>query len=136
MDRLSQRMKTAERALNTLAKVLMERKTEIVRDAAIQRFEYTFEAVWKAGQLFLREREGLQAASPKAAIRAFGEVELLNEDQVSAALQMADDRNLTVHTYNEDLAEALYGRLPGHARLLGEWLQVMIGPKPWDSGGN
>jgi hypothetical protein len=27
----------------------------VERDAAIQRFEYTFEAVWKAGNLFLRQ---------------------------------------------------------------------------------
>jgi len=43
--------------------------SDIVRDAAIQRFEYTFEAVWQAMQLFLREEEGFEIGSPKGAIR-------------------------------------------------------------------
>lgn len=29
-----------------------------------------------------------------------------------------DDRNLTVHTYNEKFAQVLFARLPEHLRLL------------------
>jgi len=35
---------------------------------------------------------------------------------------MADDRNLTAHTYNEGLAEAIFGRLPRHLATLESWL--------------
>ncbi len=38
---------------------------------------------------------------------------------------MAQDRNLVVHTYNEDLAIELYGRLAGHASSLSAWLAAM-----------
>jgi hypothetical protein len=34
------------------------------RDASIQRFEYTCEAVWKTAQLYLRNFENLELASP------------------------------------------------------------------------
>ena len=67
----------------------------VERDAAIQRFEYSFEAVWKAAQLFLREIEGLEVGSPKAAARASFQTQLLAEDETRAALEMTDDRNLT-----------------------------------------
>jgi hypothetical protein len=40
-------------------------------------------------------------------------------------MEMAEDRNLTVHTYNEQLAEAIYGRLPGYAELMDHWLSAM-----------
>ncbi|WP_232796655.1 nucleotidyltransferase substrate binding protein [Kyrpidia spormannii] len=60
MERLRNRLKTALRALNSLETVLSEPgDSPIVRDAAIQRFEYTFEAAWKAAQLFLAVVEGM-----------------------------------------------------------------------------
>ena len=45
-DRLAERLQTAKRALASLESVLREPKTDIVRDASIQRFEFTFEASW------------------------------------------------------------------------------------------
>jgi hypothetical protein len=61
----------ARQALGTLAEALAMEKTRIVRDASIQRFEYTFEAVWKAAQSFVKQHEGVEAASPKAVVRAY-----------------------------------------------------------------
>lgn len=88
------------------------------RDAAIQRFEYTFEAFWKALQAYLREVEGLEGASPKGVIRLAREAGLLGEEEARLALGMVDDRNLTVHTYSESLAWAIFRRLPDYARLM------------------
>ncbi len=121
MERLTERLAIARQALATLQEGLREPKNRIVRDASIQRFECTFEAVWKAGQLYLRVEERLAAGSPKAVIRASLQVGLWNEEQARAALRMADDRNLTVHTYNESLAEAIYSRLPEYASLMEQW---------------
>jgi nucleotidyltransferase substrate binding protein (TIGR01987 family) len=97
----------------------------VERDAAIQRFEYTFEAVWRCGQRFLLVKEGLSIASPKACVRSCGQVGLLSEAQMEQALAMTDDRNLTVHTYNESLANAIYARLAGHVEILSSWLRAM-----------
>ena len=33
-------------------------------------------------------------------------------------VRMLEDRNLSVHIYNEELAQAIYGRLPGYLELL------------------
>lgn len=88
------------------------------RDAAILRFAYTFEAVWKTAQCYLAEREGTDAGSPKQCIRACRRVGLLADDEAEAALRMADDRNLVVHLYREALARAIFARLPEHAALL------------------
>jgi len=120
-----QRIQVAERALATLQDVLAEPKSGIVRDASIQRFEYTFEAIWKAAQLFLRRHEGQEVSSPKGVVRACGQAGLLTEDQLPLALRMVDDRNLTVHTYDEGLAEELYSRLAGHRKLMEQWLRAI-----------
>lgn len=57
MDRLERRLADATRAVATLHEIVAEPPSVIVRDAAIKRFEYTFEAVWKAARAYLA-REG------------------------------------------------------------------------------
>lgn len=126
MERLRERVAIARRALGTLQEVLaLGPKDTIYRDAAIQRFEYTFEATWKAGQRYLSVVEGLEVGSPRGVIRSLFQVGLLDEGRTRQALDMVDDRNLTTHTYNEALAEEIYSRLAGYADLIGAWLAAM-----------
>jgi nucleotidyltransferase substrate binding protein (TIGR01987 family) len=126
VERLEQRLATAHAALATLNELVHKpERSKVERDAAIQRFEYTFEAVWKAAQLYLREVEGLEVGSPKRAARAALQVGLFDAAHARRALAMVDDRNLTVHTYKESLAEEISSRLPAHALLLQHWLDQM-----------
>lgn len=123
MDRLTQRLEIAARALTTLDEILTSKTPDkIVRDAGIQRFEYSFEAVWKAAQAVLREKYGLPLGSPKPVVRACFENALLTEEQARSALAMVDHRNLTAHTYNEQLADEIFSALPGYAKLMRAWL--------------
>lgn len=125
MDEVTRRIGLARRAAGTLTEILAVPKTPVTRDAAIQRFEYSFEALWKATQRFLREREGLDTPTPAGTIRAAHSVGLLAEDDARLGLAMVADRNLTVHTYNEPLAEQIFGRLPLYERLFQTWLQAL-----------
>ena len=69
MDRLRQRLSVARQAVATLRELAVRTApSKIERDAAIQRFEYSFEATWKAAQRFLSVVEGVEAGSPKSAI--------------------------------------------------------------------
>jgi nucleotidyltransferase substrate binding protein (TIGR01987 family) len=119
VDRLNWRLQQAARALTSFKQLaFIESPSLIERDAAIQRFEYTTEACWKAAQAALSEHFGVEAASPKAVIRAAAQNGLLSETDARAAMGLIDDRNLTSHTYNEALAITLFARLPGHADIL------------------
>jgi len=141
-ERTKERLEVARRALASLQALPLggsgheppeqsaERSTEhgaiaadIVRDAAIQRFEYTFEATWKAAQAYLI-REGLDAASPRSAIRSSFQVGALSEADAQA-LEMLGDRNRSVHTYNEGLARTIFSRLETYAELLARWLNAL-----------
>jgi nucleotidyltransferase substrate binding protein (TIGR01987 family) len=114
MERTRERLAAARRALGTLEELVdVQPASPIVRDAAIQRFEYTFEATWKAAQVYLREIEGLETGSPKGAVRFSLQVGILGEEEARLALAMVDDRNLTVHAYNEAIAETIAQRLAG-----------------------
>lgn len=126
MERLTERLAMARRALSTLQEVTrLEHPSRIERDAAIQRFEYTCEAVWKAAQRYLQEVEGVSVGSPKGSLRASRDVGLLTDEQTVIGLEMIDDRNLTVHTYNEAVAEEIFSGLPSYAELLDAWLTAM-----------
>jgi nucleotidyltransferase substrate binding protein (TIGR01987 family) len=126
LERLKERLGIAQRALQSLEELLViEKPSRIERDAAIQRFEYTFEAAWKAAERFLLVVEGVAAASPKACMRISREAGLLSEEQAVVALEMVDDRNLTVHTHNEQLAERIHRNLVRYGPLLRDWLSTM-----------
>ena len=68
-------------------------------------------------------REGLDAGSPKGVIRACREVRILSLEETEHALKMADDRNLTAHTYDRALAQEIFARLEDHAALMTVWLK-------------
>jgi len=126
VERLSERLAEAETALASFNELVHRTDRSVVeRDAAIMRFTYTFEAVWKTAQRYLYEHEGLDVGSPKQAIRASRRIGLVTDEQAEAALRMADDRNLVVHVYREAVARDLDSRLPAHAATLAAWLTAM-----------
>lgn len=124
MERLNERLKVAARALHTFHELVqIEQPSSIERDAAIQRFEFSFEACWKAGKQFLYDIEGLDIGSPKGVIRSFREIGVLSEDETVLSLQMVDDRNLTSHTYNEGLSNEIFKKVPKYYQLLHDWIK-------------
>lgn len=130
MARAGERLTVARQALERLDQLAgLAAPSPVERDAAIQRFEFTVEAVWKAAQAFVDESHGLTPASPKAVIRACHDVGVLDAGEAREALQMIDDRNLTAHTYNEALAQIIFSRLAGYAALLRTWVDGM-GTRP------
>ena len=112
MEKLSDRLVSCQRAVATLDEILQTPTSVIVRDASIQRFEYSFESLWKLLKAYLDQQEGIVCNSPKACFREVLKVGLLSASDVETCLVMTDDRNLTSHTYIEAVAEAIYSRLP------------------------
>lgn len=123
MGKLNQKVEVAEQAFDTFNAILGEEYSEIIRDASIQRFEYTFESVWKALKVYLNEREGIVANSSKAVFRELQNIKLLTEEETQLALEMVDDRNLTTHMYIEELAETIFRRLREYKILMQQLLK-------------
>lgn len=106
-------------AIMRLREVLNRPETDVSRDAAIQRFEFCFELAWK----FIQERgraEGLDCQSPKGCLQLAFKTSWIEDEQ--GWLAMLQDRNRTSHTYDEDLAKAVFQRLPNYLPLLGALL--------------
>ncbi len=118
MERLEARYKDAKRAIGTLREILHESFSAIVRDASIQRFKYTFEAYWKFIKEYLKIREGIICNSPKSCFREIFTVGIIEENETIKLLEMTDDRNMTSHTYKEEVAQIIYGKLEEYSRLI------------------
>ena len=85
-----------------------------MRDASIQRFEYSFESLWRLVKVYLKQHEGIVCTSPKQCFREGFKVGLLSVEETEICLVMADDRNLTSHTYIEAIANSIYRKLPSY----------------------
>ena len=111
MEGLELRKKQFAAALATLKAVLELPPSDVVRDAAIQRFEYTFELCWKALRLYLLEVHGVECRSPKGCFREGLAIGMYDAETAEKLLEMVDRRNETTHTYNEKLAERIYNEI-------------------------
>lgn len=96
-------------SLSRLEEILREKKTEIVRDAAILRFEIIFDLSWKTLKAFLEEK-GVSCISPLSCFKEGYRQKLLDYEEIW--IKLTQDRNKTVHTYNEKLADEIYENLP------------------------
>ena len=109
-------------ALERMNEALKEKKTALNRDAAIQRFEFVIELSWKCIQKFLGEQK-IICRSPKECLKEAFKFGLIKDDP--KWLEAFDDRNLTVHTYNEKIAEIIYGRLSDYLEIFSKLKDVL-----------
>ena len=103
-----------ERATARLDEALSLPKDAIVRDSAIQRFEISFELCWKFLKAYLEEEHNVSCTSPRTCFRAAFRNGVIEDDPFWIDLTVL--RNYTVHTYNEQLADYVYDRLPEAVR--------------------
>jgi uncharacterized protein YutE (UPF0331/DUF86 family) len=123
---LETRLAEAEAALATLDEaVAREPRSLMERDGAILRLIYTFEAVWKACQQLLAEREDIEVASPNTTIRGARRLGWLSDEDAEAAMKINRDRNLAVHMYRGRIGAEIDERLGAHDALLRRWLDAL-----------
>ncbi|KLU61965.1 nucleotidyltransferase substrate binding protein like protein [Peptococcaceae bacterium CEB3] len=101
----------------------------LLRDGLIQRFEFTFELAWKALKAVF-ENEGLIGLhSPKSVLREAFAAGLIDDEELWLA--MLDDRNATVHIYNEqraiEISQHILEKYAGPLGDLAEKLQQRAG---------
>lgn len=123
-ERFEQRRDQFERALARLHEALAETETPLVRDALIQRFEFTYEMAWLSLFDFLAskgERVGKQAwAVLPLAFQAL----LIEDAQLWDEVRIS--RNLTSHTYDEAKAIAVAAFVRDKAILAFDALQARL----------
>jgi nucleotidyltransferase substrate binding protein (TIGR01987 family) len=82
------------------------RTDELDRDGVIQRFEFTFELLWKGLKMFLEEQGVTDSRSPRECLKAAFRIGVIEDEETF--LDMLDDRNRTSHIYDKGEAERIF----------------------------
>lgn len=106
IERLNERTREFTKAVSRLEEACEQPFSSFVRDSVIQRFEFCWELAWKALRLRL-EQLGVEVLNPRDTFR-----EALNKGLIHDGIAWTEaqrTRNLTSHTYDEKLADEVYG---------------------------
>lgn len=102
--RWMQRYGNYQKALGQLSRFVQKEKlNELEEQGLIQSFEYTFELAWKTLQDLLAEEAGYnEIRGPRPTLmQAFSDGYISEGEKW---MEMLQDRNRSVHTYNEKIA--------------------------------
>jgi nucleotidyltransferase substrate binding protein (TIGR01987 family) len=126
LERFTERKAELQNTVQRLREAVAHPESDLVRDAVIQRFEFTFELVWKSLKLYL-ERQGLDCGGPRSTLKkAFAEGLIRLPDEADVWLRMLEDRNLASHAYDEALATRIYQHVArDYAALLGQMAETI-----------
>lgn len=127
-ERLQERITDYLKALGQLERAVEQPKDEFLRDSVIQRFEFTHELAWKMLKLRL-EAEDILVRTPRETLQAALQAGLIEDGNAWSDLQKM--RNLTSHTYNEQLADDVYAYVAGEAVTL--FQQLAEKAKTWQT---
>lgn len=109
MDASVVKIQQLHNALSRLEEAIAEYRqtgSTVVRDGAIQRFEFCAELAWKAAQDYMQAQGYLDVHSPKAVMRkAYAEHIITDE---AGWIALLDARNQTSHLYDDAVADAVY----------------------------
>ncbi len=112
--RWKQRFVNFERAFFTLKEAVLKVKSpsNLEKEGTIQRFEFTHELAWNVMKDFL-EYEGIQdiIGSRSATRQAFNSGIIENGE---IWMQMIESRNITVHSYDDQILSSQYLKIVNH----------------------
>lgn len=91
-----------------LKRASLDESDDMLRDACIQRFEFTFELAWKSLKRILSYR-GVEVNSPRQTFRYAAKEGLISDPE--HWFVFLEKRNLTTHTYNQSSANEIYRSL-------------------------
>ena len=122
-DYFEEKLATFEQALKTFNEALLQKPSQLERDGAIQRFEYCYDLAWKTLKRYLEKQGLIDLNSPKSVFTAAYAEKLIDDELIWVTIIAR--RNLSVHTYNQKLADSLFAELPLYYNAMFLLLQKM-----------
>jgi nucleotidyltransferase substrate binding protein (TIGR01987 family) len=117
------KLATFEQALKTFKESLLDKPSQLERDGAIQRFEYCYDLAWKTLKQYLERRGLVDLNSPKSVFTAAYAEKIIDDESIWSTIIIK--RNLSVHTYNQKLADSLFSELSEYYNAMVGLLKVM-----------
>lgn len=107
-EELKYAVNNLEKGLTKLADGTETAKDELDKDGVIQRFEFTFELLWKTIKIFMRTN-GIDVKTPKESLMEAFKIGWIQDDEIF--LDMLEDRNKTSHIYDKETSEVIFERI-------------------------
>jgi nucleotidyltransferase substrate binding protein (TIGR01987 family) len=108
------------KAFNTFRKFILSLNTEQEKAGAIQAFEFSYELAWKTMKKVLF-KNGLATSSPRDTFRVAAMNNLI--DNPETWFEFLKKRNLTVHTYDEEVVNQIIKVFPTFEKELAEFIE-------------
>jgi nucleotidyltransferase substrate binding protein (TIGR01987 family) len=115
-DKLERSLIYFQKAMDRFTEVMQEPESSIVMDATIQRFEFTYELMWKTLKIFLEDIHGIRTVSPRQVFKEAYSLSIVEQEDIF--LEMIKSRNLLSHTYNEEQALDIYKKCPSYVSAM------------------
>lgn len=104
--RWKQRFSNYQKALAGLGEFIQQKTlNKLEKQGAIQAFEYTHELAWKVLADFIKDKGNAEIFGSKDATREAFSLGLIHNGTLW--MDMIKNRNLTSHTYNQELADEI-----------------------------
>jgi nucleotidyltransferase substrate binding protein (TIGR01987 family) len=84
------------------------------RDSLIKRFELTYDLLWKYLREYVIAIGGISADSPRKVFQQCLFLGLTNEKETEELIDLVEDRNLTTHVYDIDVANQVASDIQKH----------------------
>ena len=107
-DVLEYSLNKLKNANQKLKEGIEQAKDELDKDGVIQRFEFTFELLWKALKIYL-EYQGIIVKTPRDSFVEAFRIDLISDEKIF--LDMLEDRNNTTHIYDKETSEKIFNRI-------------------------
>ena len=110
MKRFEERKQDLINATNRLKEALNEEESELMIDAVLHRYEFTFELAWKTLKDYL-EYSGvaISTGSPREVIKESFAHNLISDGEVWIKMMLA--RNSLSHLYDEETSRQVYNEI-------------------------
>ena len=107
-DVLEYSLNKLKNANQKLKEGIEQAKDELDKDGVIQRFEFTFELLWKALKIQL-EYQGIIVKTPRGSFVEAFRIDLISDEKIF--LDMLEDRNNISHIYDKETADNIFNRI-------------------------
>ena len=128
--RWRQRAQNFRQALQRLEQACAQTEwSDLEQQGVIKAFEYTYELAWNTLRDYLRHQGSVELHGSRDTFRKAFQEGLITEGQ--EWLLMLQDRNLTVHTYDDETAQRVLQNI--RQRYLGMFQQLQVKLQQLDS---
>ncbi len=125
LARLKASVSNFEDSLSIQTELFPEIVKDSVESGQIQKFEVSWELLWKTVKIFLYETDGTDEKSPKTVIKSFFNAGYCDYQDYESFIAMIDDRNSLSHIYNSEMIGSILGHLHDYLHLMKKCLKIM-----------